>query len=124
MVLVDSSIWIKYFNSEEFSGLTELLVDNLVVTNEVILTEIVPFLEHHKSFEAANSIMSIEKIDLDIDWVGLKQLQKLNLKNGVNKVGIPDLIIAQQAIQNKVFLWSNDKHFQFMSKYMNFDLFV
>ena len=41
-----------------------------------------------------------------------RALQFLNLQNGINKVGLFDLIIAQQSINGNIELWSLDKDFQ------------
>jgi hypothetical protein len=50
-------------------------------------------------------------------------MQKINLANGINKVGIPDLIIIQNVIQNNQMLWTNDKHFYLMQEFMGLKLF-
>jgi predicted nucleic acid-binding protein len=116
-VLVDSSVWIGYFRGiEEAKHLDQLLDTNTVFTNELILAEIIPSLLLRKEKELVDLIGSIEKIRLDINWIGLIQYQVLNLKNGLNRVGIPDLIIAQNAIQNGIQLFSFDKHFDLMKK--------
>lgn len=46
----------------------------------------------------------------------------MNLKNGINKVGIPDLIIIQQVVDQKISLFSFDKHFKLMQNHLTFDL--
>jgi predicted nucleic acid-binding protein len=116
-VLVDSSVWIGYFRGiEEAKHLDQLLDTNTVFTNDLILAEIIPSLLLRKEKELVDLMGSIEKIRLDIDWIGLIQYQVLNLKNGLNRVGIPDLIIAQNAIQNGIQLFSFDKHFDLMKK--------
>lgn len=38
-------------------------------------------------------------------------LQVRCLKNGINKVGIPDLLITQNAVQYGLRIFSRDKHF-------------
>jgi len=44
-ILIDTSIWIDYFKSgANSSGLDTLIDDNLIVINDIILTELVPFL--------------------------------------------------------------------------------
>jgi predicted nucleic acid-binding protein len=43
-------------------------------------------------------------------------MQTANLKNGINKVGIPDLIIMQNAQEHSVPLFTLDRHFALMSK--------
>ena len=53
---------------------------------------------------------------LETDWNGIRALQETCLRSGINKVGIPDLMIAQQAIQLGMPLFSLDRHFALMSK--------
>ena len=50
-------------------------------------------------------------------------MQKINLANGINKVGIPDLIILQDVGQNNQMLWTNDKHFYLMQEFTDLKLF-
>jgi predicted nucleic acid-binding protein len=116
-ILVDSSVWIGFFRGlEEAKGLNQLLDSNLICTNDLILSELIPSLTIKKERDLVDIMNSIEKIKLDIDWIGITQMQIINLKNGLNRVGIPDLIIAQNAIQNNVKLYSFDKHFEIMEK--------
>lgn len=124
MILVDTSIWIKYFNSDEQDHLTELILeDSVIATNDIILTELIPFLKHHKAYGACDSLNAIDKFSLDINWEAIQMLQLLNLKNGVNKVGLPGLIIAQNAMQNGAEIWTNDKHFRLMANFTNLQLY-
>ena len=116
-ILVDSSVWIGYFRGlEEAKKLNYLIDNNAIVINDLILSEIVPSLFMKKENKVIDLLNSIEKIKLEIDWIGIRQMQTINLKNGLNRVGIPDLIIAQNAIQNKFELFSFDKHFELMKK--------
>lgn len=50
-------------------------------------------------------------------------MQTENLRNGVNKVGLPDLMIVQNAIQNNAAILSTDKHFFLMKQFFDFDLY-
>ena len=43
---------------------------------------------------------------LRVDWDDLIKMQIACLKHGINKVGIPDLMIAQHAIQNHLELYT------------------
>ena len=49
--------------------------------------------------------------------------QEINLRNGINKVGIADLIIVQNTRDHNLCLYSLDKHFELMSRYIKFDRF-
>jgi predicted nucleic acid-binding protein len=116
-ILVDSSVWIGFFKGiEEAKQLFQMIDSNMICTNDLIMTELVPSLIHKKETELVNLLSSIEKIKIDIDWNGITKMQIQNLKNGLNRVGVPDLIIAQNAIQNKLTLYSFDKHFELMKK--------
>lgn len=121
-VLVDSSVWIEYFRLGNVPKLEKLIQEDLVCINELILTEIGPRLIHAKRLDIWESLSSLETVATTIDWNLIRKYQELNLKNGVNKVGIPDLIISQQVIDQKLTLFSFDKHFKLMQKFLNFDL--
>ncbi|MEQ8473449.1 MAG: PIN domain-containing protein [Marinoscillum sp.] len=121
-VLVDSSVWIEFFRNGHQPILEELIKEDLICTNEIILSELLPALKHQNNTDAAEALESIECIALNIDWAIIRQYQQLNLQNGINKVGIPDLIILQQVIQEKISLMSLDKHFVLVQKHFTFEI--
>jgi hypothetical protein len=48
-ILVDTSVWIEYFrNGYNFEKLDFLIDENLVLINDLILSELVPFLRMRK----------------------------------------------------------------------------
>jgi predicted nucleic acid-binding protein len=117
-VLVDSSVWIEYFGvskSIEINQLEELIDNNQICINDLILSEILPSLYHQKQKDLIEVLKSIRNIKLKINWEEIIELQRLNLKNGINKVGVPDLIIVQNVLQNGLRLYSFDKHFHIMA---------
>lgn len=67
--------------------------------------------------------MAIERLELVIDWHQIVVLQTQNLRNGINKVGIPDLIIAQNAMVHDLELYTFDRHFALMSELCSLRLF-
>ena len=119
-VLVDSSVWISFFKgNEEGKLLFPLLDSNQACINDLILAELIPSLNHKKELILVGLLKSIEKIKIDIDWEDIIHMQTINLKNGLNRVGVPDLLIAQNAIRNKIRLFSFDKHFEIMKKHIS-----
>ena len=123
MVLVDSSIWIDYFRNGTDNKLDKLISEDLGVTNEVIKTELLPALSlQHKNI-LVESFNSIEVVPLQIDWQLIRRYQQEKLKNGINKVGIPDLLIIQQVIEMNLHLYTLDKHFELMNRHLHFNLF-
>ena len=116
MVLVDSSVWIEYFKGNEKAKILETLIDlNAVYINDLILAELIPSIRHKKEKELDELISSISRAPMGVNWQSIINMQTLNLKNGINKVGIVDLIIIQNAIDNDLELFSLDKHFELMS---------
>ena len=117
MILVDTSVWINYFKGrEEVKRLDTFIETNSIVVNDLILAELLPFINQKKEYELRNLLLNIEKVVLHINWNEIIKMQTENLKNGINKVGVPDLVIAQNVIQHNLYLYSMDKHFKFMSK--------
>jgi len=121
-VLVDSSVWIEYFRSGSFSKLDRLIEEGFVCTNELILTELFPVLIHQQEKEIIDGLAAIDKLPLRIDWGIIRNYQLMNLKQGINKVGIPHLIILQQVIDQKITLFSLDKHFKLMQNHLSYNL--
>ena len=122
-ILVDSSVWIEYFKGSGTINpgiLEEMLDNNIVCINDLILAELIPYLKIKKQDELIDLLYYIIKIPLIIDWEGIIKFQESNLKHGINKVGIPDLIIMQNVINNSLKLYSLDNHFKLMQRYFHF----
>jgi predicted nucleic acid-binding protein len=114
-VLVDTSVWVDYFRSGEESERLDYLIDeNLVITNELILTELLPLLVIRREKSVINLLEKIKKSSLKLNWDEIVSYQASCLQSGSSGIGIPDLIIAQNAIQNNLPVYSIDKHFKFM----------
>ena len=118
-VLVDSSIWIEYFRGTRNPAKLDFLIEeNLVVVNELILAELIPQLHIKRQNKLISLMREVACPPLAIDWDDLLQMQITCLRKGINKVGIPDLMIAQHAIQNHLELYTLDKHFALLSKHI------
>ncbi len=114
-VLVDTSIWIDYFRSGKDSEKLDYLIDeNLVIMNDLILTELLPLLVLKREQKLIMLLRKIKKFPMQVNWNELIEFQIQCLKSGSSGVGIPDLVIAQNAIQNNLPIYSIDKHFGFM----------
>jgi len=123
-VLVDSSVWIAYFRGKgNPSAVDWLIEEGLIVANDLILAELIPPLLVRGERKLVSLLRDIERIPLSLDWDGIVQLQVTCLRNGINKVGIPDLIIAQQAIQRDLALLSLDKHFPLLCRHVPLRLY-
>lgn len=122
-VLVDNSVWIDYFRSGSKSQKLDVFIDeNVICTNELILAELVPFLKVSRQSKLIKLLYSIDTIPLSIKWDEIIKLQTICLQNGINKIGIPDLIVVDSVLQNKIILYSFDKHFKLINKHFSFDI--
>lgn len=111
-ILVDTSVWVDYFRSGKNSDFLDLMIDeNLIFTNDLILAELIPFLKNRRKRKVVELLTAIEKLSLSIDWPQIIDYQTRCVKAGLNGVGIPDLIIAQNAKQNRCRIYSLDRHF-------------
>ena len=124
-VLVDTSIWIEYFRSGNHSEKLDFLIDkNLIVINDLILAELVPSLKVHNQSKIVKLLYKINKIGLSINWIQIIDFQFKCLKNGLNGIGIPDLILAQNAKQNGFEIYSLDNHFRLMKDILELQLLL
>lgn len=116
-VLVDSSVWIEYFRgSDRCNDLDFLITENLITVNELILAELLPSLHLHRKRKLIALMHEVDRLPMDIDWEEIVRMQTKCLRKGINKVGIPDLLIAQHAIRNELQLYSLDKHFKLIAR--------
>ena len=122
-VLVDTSIWVEYFGKGYNLEKLDFLIDeNLVVTNDLILAELIPFLKIRNQRKLVNLLYKINKLEIVVNWEQIIDYQYKCLKKGLNGIGIPDLIIAQNAKQNHCSIYSLDNHFNLMENILNITL--
>ena len=101
-----------------------LIDSNRICTNDLILAELVPLLALKHENHLIELLGHIEKIQLEIDWQQLIFMQSENLKNGINKVGLPDLIIIQNAVDSDSLLFTFDRHFELMKDLFGLKLYI
>lgn len=118
-VLVDSSVWIDYFRSGRHAESLDVLIsENRVVTNDLILAELVPALQIKRQHQLIALLREIERAPLTPDWDDIVDLQLVCLRNGINAVGMPDLIIVQNAMQHGLQLMARDRHFTLIARHV------
>ena len=66
----------------------------------------------------------IEKYTLTVDWQEIRDMQLLNLRHGNNNIGISDIVIAQNCMQNELKIITHDRHFELMAGYMPLGVFA
>ena len=123
-ILVDSSVWIDYFRTgRDDNRLDGLIDENIVAINDLILCELIPYLTLRSQPRIIELLNTIERIELKIHWNQLIDWQYRCLQQGLNGIGIPDLIIAQNTVQHRCALYSLDRHFALIEKIVNIELY-
>ena len=123
--LVDSSAWIEYFRGNpKYSFMDELINLNAICTNDIILTELLPLIIHRNENRLAGLLAYVEKYTLTVDWQEIRDMQLLNLRHGNNNIGISDIVIAQNCMQNELKIITHDRHFELMAGYMPLGVFA
>ncbi len=117
MVLVDSSVWIDFFNGTacaETDKLNEILGLEEVVIGDLILVEVLQGFRSDRDYKIAKNILtSLTVYDLlgkDQAIKSANNFRKLR-KKGITIRKTADVIIATYCIENKIPLLFTDKDF-------------
>jgi predicted nucleic acid-binding protein len=79
---------------------------------------------HKREDHLVELLRTIDCVKIEIDWNEISRIQLINVQNGLNKIGIPDLIILQNCIHHNLGLFSLDKHFKLMEKLHGLSLII
>ena len=124
MILVDSSVWIDFFNgteNAETDKLNEILGLEEVVIGDLILAEVLQGFKSDKDYKVAKDVLtSLTVHDLIGKELAIKSannFRKLR-KKGITIRKTADVIIATYCIENKIPLLFTDKDFAPFVKYL------
>jgi predicted nucleic acid-binding protein len=117
MIIVDTSVWIDYFNgseNEETNILDSALEDGEVAIGDLIFLEILQGFRNDKDYkQAKNMLLSLEQYEM----FGHKMVTKCAenyrslRKKGITIRKTADVIIATFCIENQVPLLFSDRDF-------------
>ncbi len=117
MILVDSSVWIDFFNgtkNTETDKLNEILGLEEVVIGDLILAEVLQGFKSDKDFKVAKDVLTSlsvhELIGKELAIKSANNFRKLR-KKGITIRKTADVIIATYCIENKIPLLFTDKDF-------------
>lgn len=118
MILVDSSVWIDFFNGKdtpEVEYLDNALGIQSVAVGDLILAEVLQGFRSDKDFATAKSIFSdFEQLELLGSHCAVKAAEKFRKlrKSGITIRKTNDVIIASYCIDKKIPLLFSDKDFR------------
>jgi len=124
MIVVDSSVWIDYFNGKSTRRtnlLDSLLGGELIVIGDVILTEVLQGFQEDKDFKKArellDSLIFREMLGKELAIKSAENYRFMRRK-GVTVRKTIDVIIATFCISNNLPLLHSDRDFTPMEKHL------
>ena len=127
MILVDSSVWIDYFNGKP-TWQTDLLDNYLsnvpIIMGDLILTEVLQGFKNDHDFHKAKELLSnfqfMEMLGRDLAVKSAENYRYLR-KKGVTVRKTIDVIIGTFCIHHKISLLHKDLDFQPIIEYLKLD---
>ena len=124
MVLVDSSIWIDYFNGQENPGtakLDELLSTTIVGVGDLMLAEVLQGFRSDTEYKTAKTLL----LDLQLHELGGMDIAvkaadhfRTLRRRGITVRKTVDCFIAAYCIEHEVPLLHNDRDFDPFARYL------
>jgi predicted nucleic acid-binding protein len=124
MILVDSSVWIDYFNGKETHDtdrLDRLLGEELLLTGDVILAEVLQGFRTERDYRRASQLL--ERLEFramlgrEVALLTARNYRQLCQK-GVTPRKTIDVMIASFCLQNDYRLLHSDRDFDLMEKHL------
>jgi len=125
MILVDSSVWIDYFNGQttwQTNILDDLLSNVPIIMGDLILTEILQGFRSDKDYESAKSYLSFLPFhEIGGYQVAINSAQNYRTlrKEGITVRKTIDIVIGTFCILKDLYLLHNDHDFTPMVDYLS-----
>jgi len=129
MVVVDTTVWIDYIlglDTPYTNALDHELLNNQVITGDLLMTEFLQGFRNDRDFEVAKKIMdSLIYCDMLGKDIALKSAMNFRFlrKNGITIRKTADIIIGTFCIEHELPLLHNDKDFEPMEKYLGLQVY-
>ncbi len=118
MILIDTSVWIDYFNGQKnkhTDKLDDLLLSEVIIIGDIILAEVLQGFRDDKDFERAkehlNNLTCYSISNKNIAIKSAENFRQLR-KKGVTVRKTTDMLIGTFCIENNIPLLHNDRDFK------------
>ena len=124
MILVDTTVWIDYFNgvqSWQVDALDSFLSDELVLIGDIILAELLQGFDKDSDFKQAKEALEpFECIDLGGKKLAIKTASNFRFlrTKGITIRKTVDMLVGTWCIESEVELLHNDKDFDRIALYL------
>lgn len=129
MILVDTSVWIDFFNgvpSREVQALDAALDKQQIVIGDLILIELLQGFRHTRDFNKAKNLLDcLEYRDMSNKNLAYQSAQNYRTlrQKGVTIRKTIDVMIATFCIENHFELLHSDRDFDPIEKYLGLKVF-
>ncbi len=129
MIVVDTSVWINYFNGKstwQTEFLDKLLKEVPIIIGDLILTEVLQGFRSDKNYEIAKNNLSILPFKQMVGYkVALQSAQNYRIlrKKRISVRKTIDVLIGTFCIMENYTLLHDDKDFEPMKKYLSLKTF-
>jgi predicted nucleic acid-binding protein len=130
MILVDSSVWIDYFNGRKTSRtdwLDTALGSEYLVMGDIILTEVLQGFQSDEDFTTAkNLLLTLPFVEMAGRELAIESAMNYRFlrKKGVTVRKTIDVMIGTFCIHNHISLLHSDRDFEPMEKYLELETVV
>ncbi|MDV6347261.1 PIN domain nuclease [Nitrosomonas sp. Is35] len=117
MVLIDTSVWVDFFNgkiSSETEKLDHYLSSTVIIVGDLILAEVLQGFRNDKDYQIAKSLLTeLELVQLCNSDLAIKSAQNYRMlrKQGITIKKTIDCLIATYCIETKTPLLFSDRDF-------------
>jgi predicted nucleic acid-binding protein len=124
MILVDSSVWIDFFNGQDkphVEKLYQILGREMIGTGDLIMVEVLQGFQSDKDFEKAKELLSILTCySLCSQELAFQTANNFRLlrKKGITVRKTIDMVIGTFCIENSFKLLHNDHDFKMIEKHL------
>jgi len=130
VILVDTSVWIDYFNgieNKQTESLDQILSEQSVLLGDIILTEILQGFDSDKEFRLAKQALDpLDCIHLGGKSLAIKAASNFRFlrSKGVTIRKTVDMLIGSWCIEHEVELLHNDKDFDQIATQLPLQIYV
>ncbi len=124
MVVVDSSVWIDYFNGKDTlqtERLGNVISGSIIVVGDLILAEVLQGFREDRDYKIAKSLLEelelVTMSNVDIAFKSANNYRFLR-KKGMTVRKTVDCLIATYCIENQLPLLHSDKDFDAFSAHL------
>jgi predicted nucleic acid-binding protein len=121
MIVVDTSVFIDFLRGKESSAFQSLILSGVVLISSTVYLELLQGVRKSEETYLNNFLLSIGAV---LNWPKretCKKILKFSRGSGI-RVGLPDIIILADALDNKAKLLTFDSHMARLAQRANINL--